>query len=149
MIERIVCDGEVLIACILLLLLMLMLHHATFHVVVVVVVVVIVVISIWEEVVFSSSSSPSSSGTMSSGEHIRAKRIQILFPDIIRLGNSILPSSISSVSSSSNDAEGSLISSVHVPGDRHESVENDGSGERVEMDSFTCICGRQVGFEDG
>lgn len=144
MIERIVCDGEVLIACILLLLLLLMLHHATFHVVVVVVVVIIVVgISIWEEVVFSSFSS--SSGTMSSGE----KRVQILFPDIIRLGNSILPSSISSVSSSSNNAERSLISSVHVPGDRHESVENDGSGERVEMDSFTCICGRQVGFEDG
>lgn len=142
MIERIVCDGEVLIACILLLLLML--HHATFHVVVVVV--VIVVISIWEEVV-SSSSSPS--GSSSSGEHIRAKKVQILFPDIIRLGNSILPSSISSVSSSSNDSEGSLISSVHVPGYRHESVENDGSGERVEMDSLTCICGRQVGFEDG
>lgn len=146
MIERIVCDGEVLIACILLLLLMLMLHHATFHVVVVVVVVIVVVI--WGEVVFSSSS-PSSCGSSSSGKHIRAKRVQILFPDIIRLGNSILPSSISSVSSSSNDAEGSLISSVHVPGDRHESVENDGSGERVEMDSFTCICGRQVGFEDG
>lgn len=146
MIERIVCDGEVLIACILLLLL-LMLHHATFHVVVVVVV-VIVVISILEEVV-SSSSSPSSCGSSGSGEHIRAKRVQILFPDIIRLGNSILPSSISSVSSSSNDAEGSLISSVHVPGDRHESVENNGSGERVKMDSFTCICGRQVGFEDG
>lgn len=145
MIERIVCDGEVLIACILLLLLLL-LHHATFHVVVVVVV-VIVVISIWGEVV-SSSSSPSS-GSSSSGEHIRAKRVQILFPDIIRLGNSILPSSISSVSSSSNDSKGSLISSVHVPGDRHESVENDGSGERVEMDSFTCISGRQVGFEDG
>lgn len=140
MIERIVCDGEVLIACILLLLLML--HHATFHVVVVVIVVVI-----WKEVVSSSFSS--SSGTMSSGEHIRAKRVQILFPDIIRLGNSILPSSISSVSSSSNDSKGSLISSVHVPGDRHESVENDGSGERVEMNSFTCICGRQVGFEDG
>lgn len=141
MIERIVCDGEVLIACILLLLLLLMLHHATFHVVV-----VVVVVSIWDEVV---SSSPSSCGSSSSGEHIRAKRVQILFPDIIRLGNSILPSSISSVSSSSNNAEGSLISSVHVPGDRHESVENDGSGERVEMDSFTCICGRQVGFEDG
>lgn len=145
MIERIVCDGEVLIACILLLLL-LMLHHATFHVVVVVVVVIGVVI--WEELVFSSSSL-SSCGSSSSGEHIRAKRVQILFPDIIRLGNSILPSSISDVSSSSNDSEGSLISSVHVPGDRHESVENDGSGERVEMDSFTCICGRQVGFEDG
>lgn len=143
MIERIVCDGEVLIACILLLLL-LMLHHATFHVVVVV---VVVVISIWEEVVFSSS--PPSCGSSSSGEHIRAKRVQILFPDIIRLGNSILPSSISSVSSSSNDSKGSLISSVHVPGDRHESVENDGSGERVEMNSFTCISGRQVGFEDG
>lgn len=140
MIERIVCDGEVLIACILLLLL---LHHATFHVVVVVVI-VIVVISIWEEVV-SSSSSPSSCGSSSSGE----KRVQILFPDIIRLGNSTLPSSSPSVSSSSNNAEGSLISSVHVPGDRHESVENDGSGERVEMDSFTCISGRQVGFEDG
>lgn len=140
MIERIVCDGEVLIACILLL----MLHHATFHVVVVVVIVVV----IWKEVV-SSSSSPSSCGSSSSGEHIRAKRVQILFPDIIRLGNSILPSSISSVPSSSNDSEGSLISSIHVPGDRHESVENDGSGERVEMDSFTCICGRQVGFEDG
>lgn len=138
MIERIVCDGEVLIACILLLL---MLHHATFHVVVVIIVVVI-----WGEVVFSSFSS--SSGTISSGKHIRAKRVQILFPDIIRLGNSILPSSSSSVSSSSNDSEGSLISSVHVPGDRHESVQNDGSGERVEMDSFTCICGRQVGFED-
>lgn len=149
MIERIVCDGEVLIACILLLmLLLLMLHHATFHVVVVVVVVVVIGVVIWEEVVFSSSSS-SSCGSSSSGEHIRAKRVQILFPDIIRLGNSILPSSISSVSSSSNDAEGSLISSVHVPGYRHESVENDGSGERVEMDSFTCICGRQVGFEDG
>lgn len=146
MIERIVCDGEVLIACILLLLLLLMLHHATFHVVVVVVVVVIVVV-IWGELV--SSSSPSSCGSSGSGEHIRAKRVQILFPDIIRLGNSILPSSISSVSSSSNNAEGSLISSVHVPGDRHESVENDGSGERVEMNSFTCICGRQVGFEDG
>lgn len=146
MIERIVCDGEVLIACILLMLL-LMLHHATFHVVVVVVVIVIVGISIWEEVVFSSS--PSSCGSSSSGEHIRAKRVQILFPDMIRLGNSILPSSISSVSSSSNNAEGSLISSVHVPGDRHESVENDGSRERVEIDSFTCICGRQVGFEDG
>lgn len=143
MIERIVCDGEVLIACILLLLLML--HHAAFHVVVVVVVVVIVIV-IWGEVI---SSSPPSSGTMSSGEHTRAKRVQILFPDIIRLGNSILPSSISSVCSSSNDSEGSLISSVHVPGDRHESVENDGPGERVEMDSFTCICGRQVGFEDG
>lgn len=141
MIERIVCDGEVLIACILLLLLML--HRATFHVVVVVIVVVI-----WGEVV-SSSSSPSSCGSSSSGEHIRAKRVQILFPDIIRLGNSILPSSISSVSSSSNNSEGSLISSIHVPGDRHESVENDGSGERVEMDSFTCISGRQVGFEDG
>lgn len=146
MIERIVCDGEVLIACILLLLLLLLLHHATFHVVVVVVVIVVV---IWGEVV-SSSSSPSSCGSSSSGEHVRAKRVQILFPDIIRLGNSILPSSISSVSSSSsNDSKGSLISSVHVPGDRHESVENDGSGERVEMDSFTCICGRQVGFEDG
>lgn len=144
MIERIVCDGEVLIACILLLLLMLVLHHATFHVVVVVVVVVICICK--EEV---SSSSSSSSGTISSSEHIRAKRVQILFPDIIRLGNSILPSSISSVSSSSNNSEGSLISSVHVPGDRHESVENDGSGERVEMDSFTCISGRQVGFEDG
>lgn len=144
MIERIVCDGEVLIACILLLL-----HHATFHVVVVVVVVVVIVgIVIWEEVVFSSFS-PSSCGSSSSDEHIRAKRVQILFPDIIRLGNSILPSSISSVSSSSNNSERSLISSVHVPGDRHESVENDGSGERVEMDSFTCICGRQVGFEDG
>lgn len=142
MIERIVCNGEVLIACILLLLLMLVLHHATFHVVVVVIVVVI-----WGEVV---SSSPSSCGSSSSGEHIRAKRVQILFPDIIRLGNSILPSSISSVSSSSsNDSEGSLISSIHVPGDRHESVENDGSRERVEKDSFTCICGRQVGFEDG
>lgn len=148
MIERIVCDGEVLIACILLLLLML--HHATFHVVVVVVVVVVIVgISIWEEVVFSSSSSPSSCGSSSSGEHIRAKRVQILFPDIIRLGNSILPSSSSGISSSSNDAEGSLISSIHVPGYRHECVENDGSGERVEMNSFTCICGRQVGFEDG
>lgn len=143
MIERIVCDGEVLIACILLLLL-LMLHHAAFHVVVVVV--VVVVISIWKEVVFSSSSP---SGSSSSSEHIRAKRVQILFPDIIRLGNSILPSSISSVSSSSNDSKRSLISSVHVPGDRHESVENDGSGERVEMNSLTCICGRQVGFEDG
>lgn len=141
MIERIVCDGEVLIACILLLLL---LHHAKFHVIVVVVVVIGVVI--WGEVV---SSSPSSCGSSSSDEHIRAKRVQILFPDIIRLGNSILPSSISSVSSSSNDSEGSLISSVHVPGYRHESVENDGSGERVEMNSFTCICGRQVGFEDG
>lgn len=148
MIERIVCDGEVLIACILLLLLLLlMLHHATIHVVVVVVVVVVIVVVIWGEVVFSSFSS--SSGTMSSGEHIRAKRVQILFPDIIRLGNSILPSSISGVCSSSNDSEGSLISSIHVPGDRHESVKNDGSGERVEMDSFTCICGRQVGFEDG
>lgn len=137
MIERIVCDGEVLIACILLLL---MLHHATFHVV------VVVVISIWEEVV---SSSPSSCGSISSSEHIRAKRVQILFPDIIRLGNSILPSSSSSVFSSSNNSERSLISSVHVPGDRHESVENDSSGERVEMDSVTCISGRQVGFEDG
>lgn len=146
MIERIVCDGEVLIACILLLLLML--HHATFHVVVVVVIVVVIVgISIWEERVFSSC--PSSCGSSSSGEHIRAKRVQILFPDIIRLGNSILPSSSSSVSSCSNNSKRSLISSIHVPGDRHESVENDGSGERVEMDSFTCICGRQVGFEDG
>lgn len=139
MIERVVCDGEVLIACILLLMLLLMLHHATFHVVVVVVVVVIGVV-IWGEVVFSSFSP--SCGSSSSGEHIRAKRVQILFPDIIRLGNSILPSSCSGVSSSSNDSEGSLISSVHVPGDRHESVENDGSGERVEMDSFTCIGGR-------